>query len=522
MPRPNIVMILADDLGYSDLAAFGGEIDTPNLDRLAARGTRMSSFYVTPRCSPSRAALLTGRHPHSVGIGILTRDDRPNGYRGALQPGIPTIADRLGEQGYTTGLIGKWHLSSDRTEPNDTWPLRRGFGEFYGMLGGCGSYYQPVLTDGDSTVSADAMADPGYYITDDLSSRAVDFIDRNAGAESPFFLYLAYTAPHWPLHAREEDIAKYRERFLAGWDDLRVARFRRQVELGIHNMAELPPRDERVPAWGASDDQAWEAERMAVYAAQVEAMDRGIGAVLDALEAAGVADDTLVIFSSDNGACAEDLGDLMAGPGLPAEMCPPLTRGVKTVRVGNDPSIAPGPEEGYASYGRSWANLSNTPFRQYKRWVHEGGIASSMIASWPAGGIVEGALTATPGHVIDIAPTMLAAIGAVDDTAAGESLLPTLRGEVPTHERTMYWEHIGNAAIRRGPWKLVREDNGPWELYDIESDRAESIDLVATRPRFVAELVEEWSTWAQANGVLPWEDVVADYRERGIENQVRG
>lgn len=511
MTTPNVIVILADDLGYSDPSPFGGEIETPHLDRLAATGVRMNSFYATPRCSPSRAALLTGRHPHSVGVGILTTDDRPNGYAGSLSTTAPTIAEKLQERGYTTALVGKWHLSSDITEPNETWPTRRGFDEFYGILPGASSYYRPPLREGEERLNAESADD--YYFTDDLSARAVDFVTRSAEQETPFFLYLSYTAPHWPLHAPEEVIARYRERYLAGWDELRARRASRMHDHGLISEEELP-HDHEVPAWEDVADAAWEAERMATYAAQVEIMDQGIGSVLDALEAHGIRDDTLVVFTSDNGACAEELP--FSSKGLSADVSPPFTRDGREVRVGNEPGITPGPEGTFSSYGRSWAHLSNTPFRLYKRWVHEGGIAAPLIASWPAGRVAQGNIIAAPAHIVDIMPSIMDAVDAVDD-GPGASLLAEWRNREKhsTPQRDLFWEHMGNAAVRRGRWKLVREWPGPWELYDLHADRAETNDLVSDHPEIERQLARAWQDWAERNGVIRWEDVLDDFRARG-------
>ena len=521
--KPNIIVILADDLGYSDLGCFGGEIDTPNLDRLATRGTRMSSFYVTPRCSPSRAALLTGQHPHAVGVGILTSDDRPNGYRGALATDAPTLAQLVRAEGYATALAGKWHLSSDTDLPNETWPTRRGFDEFYGILPGCGSYFQPRLYRGEDRVSDSATHD--YYLTDDISDYAIDFAQRSVRSACPFFLYLAYTAPHWPLHARTDDIAKYRERYAAGWDVLRTLRHARQRDLGMPTSDALPERDEQVVAWEAVDHREWEIERMATYAAQVTAMDRGIGRLIDALAEEGVLDDTLIVFSSDNGACAEPLSAGDAATFLVEDICPRTTRDGRVVRIGNDPDVMPGPEDTYASYGRGWAHLSNTPFRLYKRWVHEGGIASALVASWPRGDVSQGTVDRQPAHLVDIFPTILDAIGAAPGETAGVSILEQWRNPgsaVADAERPFFWEHIGNAAVRRGRWKLVRESGRHWELYDIENDRGETTDLASEQRELCAELEGEWSRWAERTGVIPWSDVVADYRARGILAAVEG
>lgn len=515
MTPPNIIVILADDLGFSDLGSFGGEIETPHLDQLAATGVRMSSFYATPRCSPSRAAMLTGRESHAVGIGILTTDDRPNGYAGSLSTEAPTIAERLKNRGYATALVGKWHLSSDTSSPNATWPTRRGFDEFYGVLPGAVSYYRPPLYDGEQPV--DAAAPEKYYLTDDLARRAAEFVARSAREATPFFLYLAFTAPHWPLHAPEADVAHYRERYRAGWDRLHAERVERTHALGLTRPLHCAPDDD-VPRWEDTTDAGWEAERMAVYAAQVEIMDRGIGAVVAALDAHGVRDDTLIVFCSDNGACAEELP--FSKRAMSPDICPPLTRDGVEVDVGNEPTTRPGPESGYSSYGRSWAHLSNAPFRLYKRWVHEGGIASPLIASWPGGGVARGGIAHAPAHIIDIAPSVLVAAGEAFE-GPGVSLVAAWRHPEADGaagrwgDRTLCWEHMGNAAARRGRWKLVRESGQPWELYDIDADRGETTDLAGQHPEIVAELESSWLGWAEANGVIPWDQVLEDFRLRG-------
>lgn len=511
MTSPNVVVILADDLGFSDLGCFGGEIETPHLDALAAEGVRMSAFYTTPRCSPSRAALLTGRHPHSVGVGILTTDDRPFGYPGSLTTEVPTVAERLRRLGYATALVGKWHLSSNVATPDETWPTRRGFDEFYGILGGASSYYQPPLRRGEERI--EAVPGDGYYVTDDLSARALEFVGRAADAGVPFFLYLAYTAPHWPLHAPADAVARCRDRYVAGWDALREARVRRLERIGIAPPGGGLADDPDVPDWESASDRAWEAERMATYAAQVEIMDAGIGRVLGALEAHGVRDDTLVVFLSDNGASAEELPfSRVPDP----DTCPPLTRDGAEVRVGNDPAVPSGPARGYSSYGRSWAHLSNAPFRLYKKWVHEGGIASPLIARWPSGGVVGGAVGSAPAHVIDLVPTIAEAVGDRGAADPGVSLLPVWRGGgAEGAERDLFWEHMGNAAVRRGRWKLVREALAPWELYDLDRDRGETDDVAARHPEIVEELARAWQEWADASGVLPWEELLDEFRRRG-------
>lgn len=520
MTRPNVIIIVADDLGFSDIAPYGGEIDTPALQRLSDRGVRMSSFYVTPRCSPSRASLLTGKHPHSVGIGVLTTDNRPNGYAGSLRTEVPTLAERLKERGYATGIFGKWHLASEVHIPSETWPTRRGFDEFRGILQGASSFYAPPMIEGETRLSADELGDD-FFFTDDVTGSGVDFIQRHSSEEAPYFLLLTYTAPHWPLHAAEPDIAKYRERFAAGWNAVREQRLRRLQETGIVPTVDHLPPTPALPEW---DDEkaAWEIERMAVYAAQVESLDRGIGRVMEAVKASGEEEDTLVLFFSDNGGCSEELPP---GVNFFAEaVAPRTTRSGAPVRFGNDSDVMPGGEDTYQSYGEQWATVSNTPFRMWKRWVHEGGISTPFIASWPAGGVrVDGGLAHGVGHITDIVPTVLGAIDTADVPGVGgvdfdgESLLRVWRaGGDDVGERTLCWEHVGNAAIRRGDFKLVREWGGPWELYDIATDRTESVDLGESYPDLVAELAAEYEAWARAHDVIPWQDVLDDYAARGI------
>ena len=547
--RPNVVLVLVDDMGFSDIGCYGGEVRTPNLDRLARAGVRFSQFYNTARCSPSRASLLTGLHPHQTGIGILTNDTRPNGYAGTLNDRCVTIAEVLRAAGYATCIAGKWHLSSSMREPDGAWPTQRGFDRFFGTLTGCGSFFDPgTLTRGETSAEDEALA-PDFYYTDAISREAEAFIhDRGSHAASqPFFLYVAYTAPHWPLHARDEDLARYRGVFDEGWDVLRERRLARLREEGIvGNEAALSERDPTQPAWSDAQHKAWQVRRMEAYAAQIDRVDQGLGRIVAALESTGRLDDTLVIFLSDNGASDEAL------PLVELERFKERrdilrlsTRDGREVRIGNEPSIVPGGEDTYASYGRAWANLSNTPFRYYKQWTHEGGLATPLIVHWPRGGLANGSVVRAPSQLVDVLPTILEATGArypskVDDRTIppleGRSLLPALRGgDVP--DATLFWEHTGNAAVRRGRWKLVRihpggrrywvesgapsvqkpqvDERNAWALYDLACDRSELHDVAAEHPDIVGDLAAQWQAWADRVGVQPFDRILEGYARRG-------
>lgn len=499
-PYPtNIIVILADDLGYSDIGCFGGEIDTPNLDRLGRGGVRASAFYNTARCSPSRASLLTGRHPHQTGVGILTEPLAPyGGYPGSLDPTVPLIAERLKDVGYATCISGKWHLSSNTQEPGEAWPTRRGFDEFYGIMPGADSYFHPRNLWHNET--RQPIPDGDYYFTDAVSDHAAGFVQANA--ETPFFLYLAYTAPHWPLQAPEEDIERYVDRYLTGWDELRERRHDRLRQEGLlDDSSSLSRRDSRQPAWADTEHREWEARRMATYAAMVDRMDAGIGRVLDAVEATGRTENTLIIFLSDNGASAENLPPSVSPHFFKRQ--PSHTPSGEAMLIGNEPHIPAGRPNTYTSYGRSWANLSNAPFRLYKRWVHEGGISTPLIVSWPDAALPSGGIVHQPFQLTDLVPTIAEATG-IDPAGAGISMLPALRGEA-TDGQPLFWEHVGNAAMRDGRWKLVREADLPWELYDLAVDRAEEHDLAVAHPDVVERMNEAWQEWADEVGVLSWD-----------------
>ena len=524
-----MLIMMADDMGYSDIGCFGGEIETPNIDALAGKGVRLSQFYNTARCSPSRASLLTGLHPHQTGIGELVNDDGPGGYPGSLNDRCATLAETLAAAGYRTSLTGKWHVAAEREQPSDSWPSRRGFGRSWGTLAGAGSYFDPTtLHDGETPVPAEDLPEDFYY-TDAIGERAAAALRADAAEDAPFFGYVAFTAPHWPLHAKPEDLDRVRGRYAEGWDALRTRRRDAQIAAGICPAeATMDVRDPEVPAWEDEPDQAWQQQRMEVYAAQVEAMDRAVGVIIAALDESGRADNTLVIFLSDNGGCAEELSaepaeaDRFRGQHL---IVPGSAPDGGQVMIGNDPSIVPGTADTYCSYGQAWANLSNTPFRLYKRWVHEGGISTPLILSWPAGDLDGGSLSDAPHQLTDVVPTVLAATGVAPlvrradqplPPLPGVSMLDLLRGGEPV-AHPLFWEHIGNAAIRDGRWKLVRECDSDWELYDIDTDRSEQHDLSAAQPDRVTAMISAWQGWADGVGVLPREQVLAAQARAGAQ-----
>jgi arylsulfatase A-like enzyme len=527
--RPNIVLILNDDMGYSDLGCYGGEVQTPTLDRLARDGLRFSQFYNTARCSPSRASLLTGLHPHQTGIGILTYDSGPEGYAGNLNQRCVTIAEVLKAGGWRTYMSGKWHVSSNLTQPTDSWPMQRGFDRFFGTIIGAGSFYDPnTLTRGNANAEHEARAD-GFFYTDAISDQAAAYIREHAAThpDEPFFEYVAYTAPHWPLHAHDEDIAKYKGRFDAGWDALRDERLDRLVADGLlAPQWRLSPRDPSQPPWSEAEHKGWLLRCMEVYAAQIDRMDQGIGRIVQALQDTGRLDDTLIIFLADNGACAEDIPEGVSIEELVDKLmiARSHTRDGRPVHIGNQPALMPGPEDTYQSYGTAWANLSNTPFRLYKHWIHEGGIATPLIFHWPEGITQRGAIRHTPGYLPDIMATIVDITGvAYPQAYAGREVLP-LEGQslapafdADRGERApMFWEHEGNAAVRVGDWKLVRKFPGAWELYDLQADRTELNDLAAAHPERVEDMAAQYEAWAQRCGVKPREQIVALMRGQGV------
>ncbi len=489
---PNIVIILVDDMGFSDLGCYGGEIDTSNIDQLASEGLRFTQFYNAGRCCPTRASLLTGRHPHQVGIGHMTEPpERDLGFQGAYQGYLNddcvTIAEVLRDANYHTLMAGKWHVGMHR---ESSLPLQRGFDRYYGCLSGACNYFKPGGGRGITLDNAPVETDADFYATDTFTDYACDFITEASEADDrPFFLYLAYNAPHWPLNAKPEDFERYRGKYSDGWEGLMQRRLAKQQRLGLmsHDMVPAPHVG---PNWESLSNQLRDDldAIMAAYAGCISSIDQNIGKLTQHLEQLGKLENTAIFFLSDNGACQEG-GRLGRGS---EEMVrnPPLetTDGVRL--------------------GLAWANACNTPFRLYKHYVHEGGSCTPLIVSWPAGIPDErcGTFVRQVAYLPDFMATAVEMSGGSypQDAPAceGDSLLPLLKGSsAPIHTEPVFWEHEGNAAVRAGQWKLVRQYKQPWELYDMETDRTEMNDLAATHSEKREELVQLWTDWATANDV---------------------
>jgi len=485
--RPNIVLIMVDDMGWSDIGCYGSEIDTPNIDRLAAEGVLWTDFYNNGKCTTTRASLLTGLYPRKGGKGSEMLDES-----------MVTLGEALKLQGYQTGLSGKWHNGSKAPHR----PFDRGFDKSYGLWDGCCNFFDPSLPDpkfkggrsrffGEDDRRITDFPDD-FFTTDAFTDHALATIRDQVGKGKPFLHYLPHTAPHYPLHAKPEDIAKYKGRYDAGWEVLRQRRYARQLELGIIDAERFPDpgMNSNNKTWeqGKNDDLEWELLRMETYAAMVDSVDQSVGRVMALLEELGVADNTLVIFLSDNGACAESPGG------------------------DNNTEHRPGPKQWYSHVGPNWAWAQNSPWRYYKAHAHEGGVASPCVMRWPAK-IPAGTKNGQVGHIIDFLPTFLAmAGGQYPKTHSGSAilpqdgidLLPAITEEASTFARPepLFWHWSGHAAVRDGDWKLVRyKKSGAWELYDLSSDRTETKDLAAGHPERVAEMAKAWQTWAKMTGV---------------------
>ena len=486
--RPNIILIMVDDMGWSDIGCYGSEIETPNIDRIAGEGMLFTQFYNNAKCTTTRASLLTGLYPRNGGKGqseLITQE-------------MLTLGEAMRHAGYQTGMSGKWH--NGKTE--GTIPFDRGFDQAYGLWDGCCNFFNPKIPDpefkggrvrpfghNDQFLEFDDFPDD-YFTTDAFTDHAIETIKRFSATGKPFFHYLPYTAPHYPLHAKPEDIAKYKGKYAEGWDVLRQKRLARQKELGLidENWA-IEARDSLARPWeeGKSSDLEWEQLRMEVYAAMVDNVDQNIGRLMEVLDEVGEGDNTLILFLSDNGACAETPG-------------------------GNDTVQVPGPKEFYSHVGPGWATAQNTPFRRFKQYCHEGGVATPLLARWPEG-IKPGSRTDQVGHIIDFLPTFLEMAGVEYPgkhpdfekqtlPLDGKSLLPVLKGREREPHSEVYWYWGGNRAVRQGDWKLVYDRHEKrWFLFDFKKDRVEANDLAAEHPEIVQKLTDKWNAWAKMTEV---------------------
>jgi len=495
--RPNIIIILVDDMGFSDIGCYGSEILTPNIDSLASGGLQFTQFYNASRCCPTRASLLTGLYPHEAGMGdmVETRGrTRPAGpYQGWLSQNTMTLAEVLREAGYATFMSGKWHVGEDSLD----WPLQRGFEKYFGLISGANSYFE-ILPKRKVVSQNSLLTELGhnFYMTDALTDSAQSFLASGLSNEKPFFLYLAYTAPHWPLHATEANIAKYRGKYLVGWDSIRTRRHKKQLDIGLfEEPVDLSPRDSVVSAWiDVENKNEWDL-KMAAYAGMITAVDDGVGAIVRQLKEAGEWENTFIVFLSDNGACHEvltgrmdnDLNDLSS-----------VARMIPTGQKGS-----------YVAYGKEWANACNTPFRLYKHWTHEGGIHTPFIISYPAL-VKEHRQVHDAAHVIDIMPTVLelshgqypSKLQRKDVVPLeGISLMPLVKGDDWSGHDFLFWEHEGSSAVRKGKWKLVRAAKETWELYDMKADGSELHNVAGLYPDTVTYMIDAYEGWANRVGV---------------------
>lgn len=493
--KPNIILIMVDDMGFSDLGCYGSEISTPHIDKLSDNGLRFTNFYNAARCCPTRASLLTGLYPHETGMGSMVRStgktSEPGAYQGYLNNNCITLAEMLKTAGYTALMSGKWHVGEEHPQ----WPMDRGFDDYFGLISGAANYFDITKSKRPNIKRHFAKGNEEYmpptenfYMTDAITENAIRMIEEQKEKKNPFFLYLAYTAPHWPLHALPEDIEKYKGKYLHGWDKLREERYAHQLEMNLFESGySLSTRDSVVPAWDSlSEERKREMDlKMAVYAAQMESMDRGVGEVLKKLEEQGGMENTLILFLSDNGGCAE------GGP------------------FGQDfwkNGAEPGGPDGYQNYGTGWANASNTPFRKFKQYIHEGGIKTPFIVYWPKVLKNMGEVTHQPGHIIDIMTTLSEVAGTsypesykgnIIKPTAGKSLLPIFNGVQRKPHEVLCWEHQGNVGIRKGKWKLVALKRSSWELYNLEEDRTELDNKISDYPNLALDLHNDWMEWAE-------------------------
>ncbi len=536
--KPNIVLIMADDMGYSDIGCYGSEIRTPVLDELARNGLRYTQFYNTSRCCPTRAALISGLYSHQTGMGLMEGDRGWPSYRGSINKRCVTLAEALKGAGYKNYMSGKWHLTRHKNPNGDrsAWPMQRGFDRFYGTITGAGSFYDPAtLCRGNTYITPEN--DPGYqpesfYYTDAINDNAIRFISDHCGdneaSDKPFFLYVSHTSAHWPMHAPEADIEKYKGTYDEGYPSIRQARYKKAIEMGVIDKKWAMSKG---LDWKGFKHKAWDIRCMEVYAAMTEIMDRGIGRIVNELKKQKLFDNTLVIYLQDNGGCAEGYGRVnnslkkdqfkfkpLGKDGLQTKIWPPMqTRDGKFVRTG--PETMPGGDDTFVAYGPGWANTSNTPFRGYKHDPYEGGIGTPFIVSWPRGidSDQNGKIIHDVSHLIDLMPTFVEAAGATYpknyngneiQPMEGVSLIPTLAGKTLSRQGPIGFEHHGNLGLRDGKWKIVsmyrRNQPRKWELYDMEADRTELNDLAKKMPDKLNSMVAAWQLWADRVGVQPW------------------
>jgi arylsulfatase len=553
---PNIILIMSDDMGYSDIERFGSVIHTPNLNRLADEGISFRQFYNTARSCPTRASLLTGLHPHQAGIGHMMNDRDVDGYRGDLSPHSVTVAEALKSAGYKNYAVGKWHVTRHISEggPKHNWPLQRGFDKYYGILSGAASYYDPgalcrdnqlISPYNDAEYLYPATNEESYYLTEALGDNAVKFVREHnrEAAGKPFFMYVAFTAAHWPMQVPERFVAPYYGKFDKGWDELRREKFVHQIEQGIISSNWTLPEDTTVTPWETVEDKKFETRCMEVYAGMISCLDKNIGKIIDELQKTGQLDNTVVLFLQDNGACAETMGrerplyyapipegeklESLQPDELQKDGRPWRTRDGQPVKRGY--GVLPGGHDTYIAYGKGWAYYSNTPFREYKHWVHEGGISTPLIVRWKNGIKAAGKIRQTPGQLPDIMATLIDISGAeYPQTYNGNTIVP-LQGvslkpafeKDTASDRYLFWEHENNKAIRRGNWKLVykftqqdeyNDVDSPtpydrWELYDLENDRTETQNLAGKYPEKVRQLADEWER-------IAWKSLVKPYPEK--------
>lgn len=525
--RPNILVILADDMGFSDLGCYGGEIHTPNLDKLAAEGLRFTHFYNTSRSCPTRASLLTGLYQHQAGIGRMTFDEHQPGYRGTMTRNGVTIAEALKENGYQTAWVGKWHIAEtplrpdqrqwlahqvqyDEFTPKENYPINRGFQDCYGTIYGVVDYFDPFsLISGDKPVNS---VPEDYYSTIALADTAVAYVNKYAETDKPFFMYLAFHSPHWPLHALPEDIEKYKDTYKDGWQAIRESRYQRMKEMKLFGDADnyLSPRQFN-DSWEENPTKEWDARAMAVHAAMVDRMDQEIGRVVETLRKNGQLDNTLILFMSDNGCSNEDCQNYSEGENdRPAE-----TRDGRKIVYPRQKEVMPGPETSYASVGAKWANAANTPFRFWKAKSYEGGICTPMIAHWPKGiKQPKGSITTQMGHVMDIMATCLDISGTEYPAEynghkiiplAGQSLDPIFKTGMRKGHNELCFEHFNEKAlIDASGWKIVWPNNKKsWELYNLNEDRSEIHNLADQYPDKVKDMVARYEEWEKEYMVVP-------------------